>query len=366
MTRPQAPAPAVSVIVPTFNARATLAETLDSALGQTHADLEVVVVDDGSTDGTGEIAAAFAARDSRVRLITQANQGVAAARNAAIDAARGRFIAPLDHDDLWHPQKLAWQLRAFDRAGGRVGLVYNWFREINAAGRVIGGEATPVVEGWVPHRHLVWNFISNGSTPLIRRELFNQARYATVLAEAGVAGCEDYYLQLDIAHLAPIACAPAFLTGYRKTAQADSRNVARMIRAHILMFERIAAVSGPPARRLCQGEIARRWVDYGRNRARRGLIGEALAALVRAARTAPSPAAARLADQAWQTGLYLGRHLAGAHLDKHQRPGARPFADYDPLEHSGRWRPDLWGPRLRRLTALDQAYGRSMEAQAGR
>src|SRR4051794_28277766 len=90
----------VSTIIPVFNGEALIGEAIESALRQTYPNIEVIVVDDGSTDRTLEVIQALAASDSRIRVIQQANGGVARARNRAIAAARGEFIAPLDADDL--------------------------------------------------------------------------------------------------------------------------------------------------------------------------------------------------------------------------------------------------------------------------
>ena len=103
--------PLVSCIVPVFNGERYLAEALDSILAQTYRPLEVIVVDDGSTDGTAHIVAGYGAE---VSYIHQANAGPAAARNRGLDAARGEFIAFLDADDLWHKEKLARQMAHFD------------------------------------------------------------------------------------------------------------------------------------------------------------------------------------------------------------------------------------------------------------
>ena len=94
----------VSCIIPVFNGELYLREALESVFEQTYRTTEVVVVDDGSTDETPNIAASF---QSRVTYIRQDNQGPATARNTAIRAARGEFIAFLDCDDLWEPEKLA-------------------------------------------------------------------------------------------------------------------------------------------------------------------------------------------------------------------------------------------------------------------
>jgi glycosyltransferase involved in cell wall biosynthesis len=105
-------APLVSVIVPAFNHAPYVRAALDSIFVQAHRPLEVIVVDDGSTDETASALDAYA---GRVILLRQANAGPARARNAALSHARGEFLAFLDADDLWHPEKLARQLARFAR-----------------------------------------------------------------------------------------------------------------------------------------------------------------------------------------------------------------------------------------------------------
>jgi glycosyltransferase involved in cell wall biosynthesis len=102
--------PSVSVIIPAFNAAAFLAEAVESALAQTHAPLEIIVIDDGSTDSTAEVAGRLP-----VTFMRQENAGVSTARNRAIARSRGELIALLDADDVWLPQKLAVQIEALDR-----------------------------------------------------------------------------------------------------------------------------------------------------------------------------------------------------------------------------------------------------------
>jgi glycosyltransferase involved in cell wall biosynthesis len=102
--------PLVSVIVTTYNHEQHIAATLQSVLDQAYRDYELIVVDDGSTDGTGDRVSAF--RDERLRLVRQENQGVAASRNTGIQQARGQLLAFLDGDDLWEPDKLAQQVAA--------------------------------------------------------------------------------------------------------------------------------------------------------------------------------------------------------------------------------------------------------------
>lgn len=109
-------APTVSVITPLYNSARHIAATLESLMAQTHGDWECVLVDDGSTDATHEAIAPFLA-DPRFSHIRQPNQGIAGARNTAIQAARGTWIALLDHDDRWLPTKLESQLGLARAAG---------------------------------------------------------------------------------------------------------------------------------------------------------------------------------------------------------------------------------------------------------
>lgn len=112
----------VSVVVPCYNYARFVGEAIESALGQTVKPLEVIVVDNGSTDNTLEVLRAFG---DRIRVVAQENRGQSGARNAGFEVARGELLALLDADDVWLPQKLEKQLPYFSRPG--VGLVYGGF-----------------------------------------------------------------------------------------------------------------------------------------------------------------------------------------------------------------------------------------------
>ncbi len=101
--------PTISCIVPCFNSSAYVAEALDSIFAQTHRPIEVIVADDGSTDGTPELVG----RRSEITVVTQAERGPAATRNLGLRSASGDWVAFLDADDLWHPEKLSRQYRCF-------------------------------------------------------------------------------------------------------------------------------------------------------------------------------------------------------------------------------------------------------------
>jgi glycosyltransferase involved in cell wall biosynthesis len=109
------PDPLVTVVTPAYNTAPFLADTLESALHQSFPDFEILVVDDASTDGTLDIARAFAERDCRVRVATRPNGGAGAARNMALGQGRGQYFALLDSDDQWAPTFLAEQLELFAR-----------------------------------------------------------------------------------------------------------------------------------------------------------------------------------------------------------------------------------------------------------
>jgi len=129
--------PLVSIITPVYNAARWLPETLDTVRAQTFTDWEQLLVDDGSTDGSAEVVEAAARADGRFRLLrTEYNAGPSAARNVALDAARGRFIAFLDADDLWLPEKLALSTEWMMARGYE--FIYHDYRHISHDGSRVG------------------------------------------------------------------------------------------------------------------------------------------------------------------------------------------------------------------------------------
>lgn len=174
-------APAVSVIIPTYNCERYIAETIDSILDQSFKDIELIVVDDGSTDRTPEIVAAYG---SRVRLVVQENARVCAARNRGINEAAGQYICLLDHDDYWFPHKLEQQVNLLE-AHPETGVVYSEFilwhpdsngkfpepASFNLAAYPDGIDQE--LSGWIYHQFLLdcWMLTS---TAMFRREVFQR------------------------------------------------------------------------------------------------------------------------------------------------------------------------------------------------
>ena len=134
----------ISVIIPTYNHARFLRDAVDSALAQTYAPLEVIVVDDGSTDATPRILAAYG---DRIRAIRRENGGVGAARNTGIAAARGELLAFLDSDDIWRPAKLEMQVARFEADPG-LGLVHCRAETFDDAGKLVHAPLVGL-EGWV-------------------------------------------------------------------------------------------------------------------------------------------------------------------------------------------------------------------------
>jgi glycosyltransferase involved in cell wall biosynthesis len=163
--------PAVSVVVAAYNMGDYVREAIDSVLAQQGVDLEVVVIDDGSTDDTATVLAEFN-DDDRVRVIRQENQGQPRAKNAGLRACRGRLIAFCDADDYWLPDKLALQLPLFER-DPRVGVVYSTILILPADGDPY---APPhdMYRGDVLDKLFVHNLVPFG-TAVVRRECLEEA-----------------------------------------------------------------------------------------------------------------------------------------------------------------------------------------------
>ena len=239
-TEPQAEIeqPLVSVLLPVYNGAAFIGDTIESALRQTYRNIEVIVVDDGSTDGTVAAIEARAAGDSRVRVIRQPNRGVAHARNRALAEARGEFVAPIDADDLWSPVKIEQQVRRMAEAGSKAGLVYCWWVWIDGDGTVLDRSPRWCVEGDGFAMMLQVNYTGNASVPLYRRRALKQiCGYDEELGAHEAGGCEDWDVALKVAELYSVAVVPEILVGYRRRRQSMSTASDMMWRSQRLVIE---------------------------------------------------------------------------------------------------------------------------------
>lgn len=232
----------ISIIIPAYNAEPFIGRTLSSALNQTFKDIEVVVVNDGSTDKTQSIIERFAAKDGRVRLFNTINRGVARARNFGIENARGTYVAFLDADDLWHPTKIERQFKALSAfaADPTWAGVYVFHRRIDEQDSVVHiGQVTSNCRGYVLARDLVLKFVGNGSSLLVRREAaLAVGGFDPSFAEAGLGGCEDLDFELRLAARYRIEVVRSFLVGYRVYEGNMSSDRVRMAKSIIATIER--------------------------------------------------------------------------------------------------------------------------------
>jgi glycosyltransferase involved in cell wall biosynthesis len=177
--------PLVSVIINVYNGERYLAEAIESALGQTHSPLELIVVDDGSEDGTAQVAKRFS---SRLRYVHQENSGIGAARNHGIELAQGPFFAFLDADDRFVPDKLERQLAAFD-ADPDLDMVFGHMSEF------LSPDLAPELAARIraPVQNAAWRMTN---LMLIKRESFLRAgAFSTELKVA--VGVEWYTRAVD-------------------------------------------------------------------------------------------------------------------------------------------------------------------------
>ena len=233
--------PKVSVVLPAYNAIIYLPETMKSVLSQTFDDFEVIVVNDGSSDGTEQWVSQIT--DSRVKLISQKNQGLAVARNTGIAHASGKYIAFLDADDLWEPTKLEKQVCVLD-SNPEAGLVYTWVGYIDEQGESTGRVVKYQAEGDVWKILLERNIVECGSVAMVRRSCFKAVGvFDWNLSFFNVN--EDWDMWLRIAACYPFNVIKEPLTYYRQSSTSASKNWKAIEQSYHIVMEK-AFASAPP------------------------------------------------------------------------------------------------------------------------
>lgn len=257
--------PRVTVIVPTYNSEVHLVQTLDSILAQSYQDLELIVVDDGSTDGT---CAALAPYGERLRLLRQANAGVSSARNRGLAAARGEFVCFVDHDDYWFEDKLALQLAEFERDPA-LGVVFSAFTPWLPDGDGRYAEPSslrdqtagldPHWTGWVYHRLLIDNWVLTSSA-LVRRSVLDQCGGFDEALPYG----EDWELWLRVSRHYRFAKLRRVTTLYRQLAGQGSRRFRPIDYRTRLLSEAVArwGYASPDGSALPEPEFRRQLARY--------------------------------------------------------------------------------------------------------
>ena len=239
--------PLVSVILPTYNARKTIEETIASVVAQRDVPYEVIVVDDGSDDGTVDLVKRLRSQTS-IRLLCQKHAGPAVSRNFGAGNARGEYLAFIDHDDLWEPTKLKACIAAL-QIERQATLAYTNFRRIGADGTVLTESEIPL--GTFPSGRCFRTLLfSDGATIItpsqvvVRKAAFDAAGgFAEELRNIG-GHYEDWMLWLKLSLAGPFVFLPEVLTAYRRHGAADSigshADYARLI-GRLAIFDRLAA-----------------------------------------------------------------------------------------------------------------------------
>jgi len=220
MKRRRPGSPLISVLMPSFNCGPFLAESVGSILAQTLDDLELIIIDDGSTDDSPSVLSALSSADDRVRVVRQENQGAGAALNAALELATGKYLARMDADDRTPPQRFAEQLQ-FLESHPQVAVVGGWHRTFGAVESRV--QEFPTEPNHLKAAMLFRNPISH-PTVMMRRAAFaeNGWRYSTRRNFP-----EDYDLWITIAHTHEFANIPKVYLDYRITAAAAESNARR-------------------------------------------------------------------------------------------------------------------------------------------
>ncbi|MGL5807314.1 MAG: glycosyltransferase family 2 protein [Xenococcaceae cyanobacterium] len=225
-----------SVIIPVYKVEKYIAETINSVLNQTYQDFELIIVDDGSPDRSVEICQQF--KDPRLKIIRQKNQGVCAARNTGISHATGQYLAFLDGDDLWLPQKLEKHLKHLESSPD-VGVSFSRSAFIDECGAALGIYQMPKLTEITPPLILRRNPVGNGSAPVIRREVFEAIEYM----ENSTGIQRQCYFDPRLAHFEDVECwlrislltdwktegIPEALTLYRVNSKGASSNLNKQI-----------------------------------------------------------------------------------------------------------------------------------------
>jgi glycosyltransferase involved in cell wall biosynthesis len=225
--------PVVSVVIPTFNHRDTIGATLDSVFAQTFREFEVVVVDDGSIDGTAELLRPLA-EQGRIRYVRQENAGQSAARNRGLHEAQGEFIAFLDDDDLWPPDKLEWQVEALRERPDAV-LAYGEARHLHPDGRLVRRTPSePPPDGDAYAKFRLRNWIETPGQTLIRAEALRQVGGF----DAAVWGSDDWDLYIRLARRRAFVFRPVVTVDYRLHAGNASKQAVRHALNHLVVVRR--------------------------------------------------------------------------------------------------------------------------------
>lgn len=275
-------APLVSVVIPAYNVAWCVGKAIDSVWAQHFRDFEIIVVNDGSTDDTGRVLIGYG---NRIRLIEQNNRGMSAARNAAIRAARGRYIAFLDADDWWLPDKLGSQVELMETRP-ELGFTSTTARVENPQGEMINmwrcrHSGTRVLETLFAENAAI---AGGCSAVMVRRELLAR----TGLFDETLRGFEDPDLWIRLAAISAYACVPEAQVVILRRERSVSRNLEAMRESALRSIRKNRALLPAPLRgAFWRHSLAGVYADYAKGAYRAGRMGNALGDVLRALLLAP-------------------------------------------------------------------------------
>jgi len=275
--------PAVSVVTTSYNVADYIGQAIHSALAQTFRDFELIVLDDGSTDGTVDVVRQIS--DPRIRLEARPHQGASATLSAGVALARAPCLAFLDGDDFWNPNKLERHVRFLD-SHPEVDLTFSWSRIVDEFGRDTGLTSRLWTGSIGCAQLLADNVIGNGSSPVFRREAF----LAAGGIDADLPGCYDLdaWLRMSLTRPGNLVAIPEFLTYYRRRSGQLTANVPMMERSFDRLIEKIREIAPDDVARAEQKARSnmQRFFAYGRYQAED--YSGALRTIVRSFRHAPA------------------------------------------------------------------------------
>jgi glycosyltransferase involved in cell wall biosynthesis len=264
------------VIVPAYNAASTVGMAVDSVLAQSCGDFELLVIDDGSSDGTAEVVRVR--QDPRVRCATTANGGVARARNHGLGLASGDLVAFLDADDLWHPTKLERQLQMMTRWPS-VGLCFTAAEHVDGDLRRIGEDPAVPYPDYCEALLTVGNVVSGGgSSAMARHDLVEHVGGF----DPGLSQVADWDLWLRLSLETEFAPISDSLVRYRKTTGTMSGDPTLLERDTFAMLDKFfAGPGGAPRRGLHRRAYGRQWMVCSGTYLHAGRLGDSLRCLRR-------------------------------------------------------------------------------------
>lgn len=228
--------PLVSVVIPVFNGEKTIRETIESVLNQTLTDFELLVINDGSQDGTLDIVERIP--DSRIQVFSYPNAGQSTSRNRGIEIAKGDYISFIDADDLWTPDKLEAQLQAL-QANPKAGVAYSWTDWIDESSQLLGKGSYNTEQGAVFTKLLLNDFVANGSNVLIRRQALTEVGGF----DPSVTPAEDWDLWLRLAARYEFVAVRSPQILYRISPNSASFNVWKMEASSLQVIDKAFAVA---------------------------------------------------------------------------------------------------------------------------